>query len=134
MADPTEMHQVVMNLCLNAAHAMEENGGTMTVTLDEVVISSDFIDKPLEIKPGNYVQFTVEDTGHGIKYDIMNKIYDPFFTTKPVDKGTGMGLSVVHGIITDLKGFITFDSNPGKGTTFDVYLPIYDNKPGAEIV
>jgi len=121
-ADPTQMHQVLMNLCTNAGHAMEEDGGTLTVNLENAEIRAG--NAELNLKPGTYLKLTVNDTGHGMTSEVMEKIFDPYFTTKEPGQGTGIGLSVVHGIITQYGGAITAESQPGKGTTFHVYLPI----------
>ncbi|MBF0528548.1 MAG: PAS domain S-box protein [Deltaproteobacteria bacterium] len=122
-ADPTSIHQIVMNLCTNAAHAMEEKGGILSVNLEKVTVAPDFLGGNSELSAGNYVKLSVSDTGSGIKPEIMDRIFDPYFTTKGPGKGTGLGLAVIHGIVHSLKGAITVDSEPGKGTTFSVYLP-----------
>ncbi len=122
-ADPTQIHQIIMNLATNAFHAMEETGGKLTITLDEVKF--DHLDiLRLEMRPGTYICLCVTDTGTGMPADIVDKIFDPFFTTKPKGKGTGMGLSVVHGIVMKMNGDIRVYSEPGKGTRFSVYLPV----------
>lgn len=115
-----------MNLCTNAYHAMRENGGILQVLLTEVNIDSDDSGSHFDMNPGPYVRLTVSDTGHGIDPGVMERIFDPFFTTKKAGEGTGMGLSVVHGIIKSHGGNITVDSEPGRGTTFHVYLPRTD--------
>ena len=117
-ADPTQIHQVIMNLGTNAAHAMDENGGLLEVFLNEAEIE----DTP-ETGSRTYVVLTVKDTGRGIKKHILNRIFDPYFTTKPYGKGSGMGLAVVHGIVESHHGKITVDSTPGKGTVFQVFFP-----------
>jgi PAS domain S-box-containing protein len=120
--DPTQLHQILMNLCTNAFHAMEETGGVLTVNLNAVRLEAG--DLPAaSAKPGDYAEITVADTGAGIAEDIRTRIFDPFFTTKELGKGTGMGLSIVHGIVAEYNGFVALDSEPGKGTTFRVYLP-----------
>jgi signal transduction histidine kinase/CheY-like chemotaxis protein len=123
LADPTQLHQVVMNLATNAAHAMEKSGGVLTITLAEVDIGT----RPpllndLEHR-GRFLELTVADTGLGIEADILERIFDPYFTTKEKGKGTGMGLSVVHGIVRGCGGDISVESKPGEGTVFRVYLP-----------
>ena len=124
-ADPTEIHQILMNLCTNAGHAMEENGGDLEVTLINVDINEDFISMhPEKIIPGTYIKLSVSDTGYGITPDLMNRIFDPFFTTKAKGEGTGMGLSVVHGIVKKYSGLITVYSEPKKRTTFNIFLPV----------
>ncbi len=122
-ADPTQIHQIIMNLATNAFHAMEETGGKLTITLDEIEFDNMDILRP-EMSPGSYICLSVSDTGTGMSADIMDKIFDPFFTTKPKGKGTGMGLSVVHGIVMKMNGDIRVYSEPGKGTRFSVYLPV----------
>ncbi len=122
MADPTRLHQVMMNLCTNAGHAMRENGGLLEITLEEIALEADAI-KGKELEPGFYQRLTVSDTGHGMNVETQRRIFDPYFTTKKEGEGTGMGLSVAHGIIKSHKGEITVYSEPGKGTTFHVLLP-----------
>lgn len=122
MADATHIHQVVMNLCTNAIHAMEA-GGILGVYLKEVEIVDDQIRPEGFMMPGRFIKLTVSDTGQGIPLGIGNKIFDPFFTTKKRGEGTGMGLSVTHGIVQQYGGGIHFDSAPGKGSSFHVYLP-----------
>jgi len=123
-ADPTHMHQVVMNLCTNAAHAMEEEGGTLGVSLKEVDVSAAIAENLPGLSADRLVCLEIADTGRGMSRDILDRIFDPFFTTKEVGEGTGMGLAVVHGIISAHHGAITVDSSPGSGTTFKVYFPI----------
>lgn len=127
LADPVQIHQVILNLCTNAGHAMQENGGILTVTLARATPDKDLLGLNPISAHGDYVRIRIGDTGHGIPEKIRNRIFDPFFTTKNKDEGTGLGLSMVHGIITSLKGQITFDSKVGDGTIFDVYLPQIDD-------
>ena len=122
LADPTQMQQVIMNLCTNAAHAMREKGGTLDIQVNNHSVSPSN-GNPHGIKPGLYTRLTVRDTGAGMSPDIMDKIFDPFFTTKKLGEGTGLGLSVVHGIVKQSNGHITVESEPGKGSTFTVYFP-----------
>lgn len=124
LADPTQMHQVVINLCTNAYHAMVERGGVLGITLQEATVEPARGDGAPELPPGRYVVLTVSDTGCGIDQETMANIFEPYFTTKEVGKGTGLGLSVVHGIVKSHNGLITVSSEPGQGTTFNVYLPI----------
>jgi len=125
LADPTHIHQIIINLCTNAYHAMEEQGGTLYVSLKIIFIRTDDCSYPISLSPGEYVELMVSDTGCGIEHDIINKVFDPYFTTKNAGKGgTGMGLSVIHGIISNYGGAITVDSQVGKGTKFYVYLPV----------
>ena len=123
LANPVEIHQILMNLCTNAYHAMKEQGGELCVTLDTIYADADFIATRRHLHEGSYVRLTVSDTGHGIDSAIMERIFDPFFTTKPAGEGTGMGLSVVYGLVMSDGGDITVDSVPGKGTTFSIYFP-----------
>jgi len=127
MGDPTQIHQIIMNLCTNSAHAMEEKGGRLSVELRDIEVDKGFASKFINMKTGPYLHLTVADTGHGISKVDLEKIFEPFFTTKPEGKGTGLGLSLVHGIIKNHKGQIAVKSEPGKGTSFDVYLPVLDS-------
>ncbi len=123
LADPTQIHQIILNLCTNAGYAMKEKGGTLSVDLTDVEISPEdtYIIKNLESGP--YIKLTVKDTGCGMERDVMYRIFEPYFTTKEIGEGTGLGLSVVHGIVISHGGAITVYSEPAKGTTFYVYLP-----------
>ncbi|MBI5968531.1 MAG: PAS domain S-box protein [Deltaproteobacteria bacterium] len=121
--NPTQIHQVLMNLCTNAAHAMRENGGLLEIGLSKVDIDAVVAARYPDIHPGSYVRLSVSDTGHGMSPDILAKIFNPYFTTKQVGEGSGLGLAVVHGIVKSHEGEITVYSEPGKGTTFQVYLP-----------
>jgi CheY-like chemotaxis protein len=123
LADPTQMHQVLMNLCANASHAMQEKGGILEIKLADAVLGAELTPLREGLKPGRYVELTVEDTGHGIKPSIIESIFDPFFTTKPPGEGTGLGLSVVHGVVKSHDGDISVESTPGKGTRFRVLIP-----------
>ncbi len=125
-ADPTQINQIMINLCTNAAHAMEKKGGIMEVSLEKVTLDKQSVACCNDLTPGRYVKLTVSDTGQGIDSEIKAKIFDPYYTTKEIGKGTGMGLSIVHGIVKNHEGDITVDSNPGKGTTFHIYLPIIE--------
>jgi len=120
-ADPTQIHQMVMNLCANAYHAMRGTGGVLEVILDEASPDPDIYP---EIPPGSYVRLTVSDTGHGIPKNHITRIFDPYFTTKPVGEGSGLGLSMVHGIVRSHNGHISVHSEAGKGTRFDIWLPM----------
>ena len=123
LADPTHIHQIIMNLCTNAAHAMREKGGELNISVSKIFISDDAMSNHSEFKPGPYVNLKVADSGHGIEPSIMSRIFDPFFTTKKQGEGTGLGLSVVYGIVKGYDGVINVESHPGLGTTFDIYLP-----------
>jgi PAS domain S-box-containing protein len=123
LADPTQIHQVVMNLCTNASHAMREKGGVLEVGLAEVEMDdAEAVNAPA-LLPGSYLRLSVRDTGHGMDHATIERIFDPYFTTKGVGDGTGLGLAVVHGIVVRHEGGITVSSEPGKGTTFQVRLP-----------
>ncbi len=122
MADPTQVHQILMNLCTNATLAMETSGGVLDIRLQDANLEQERF-KNLHIKPGKYLQLSISDTGSGIHSNIINKIFDPYFTTRETGKGTGMGLAIVHGIINDYGGTITVDSELGKGTSFNIFLP-----------
>nr|MBF0222923.1 DUF3365 domain-containing protein [Desulfobulbaceae bacterium] len=125
MADQTQIHQVLMNLCTNAYHEMRETGGVLTVSLAKKVLEDgDAQLNELDICPGPYLTLSVQDSGPGIDQTIMTKIFEPFFTTKKHGEGTGMGLAVVHGIVKKHMGAIAVDSELGKGTTFTIFLPI----------
>jgi PAS domain S-box-containing protein len=128
LGDQIKIHQILMNLCTNASHAMLEKGGVLSVSLSEVEIDSDFSVKHFDIKPGSYLKLSVSDTGYGMSPSLMEHIFDPFFTTKGKGQGTGMGLSVVHGIVKSHNGTIHAYSEPGKGSTFNVYLPVIERQ------
>lgn len=123
-ADPTQIHQITMNLCNNAFHAMEETGGTLEISYSSFLLTPGDKNILPNLTPGEYCKLTISDTGHGLDPSIKERIFEPFFTTKAVGKGTGMGLSVVHGIVESYGGSITVTSSLGEGTTFDVYLPL----------
>jgi PAS domain S-box-containing protein len=122
LADPTQIHEVLINLCTNAAHAMED-GGIMEVSLTEVGLTPDIIPLSPDTDEGCYLRLGISDTGHGMDANTLEHIFEPYFTTKEVGKGTGFGLAVVHGIVKRHGGAITVHSSPGVGTTFYVYLP-----------
>ena len=123
LGDPTQIHQVLMNLCTNAVHAMRDQVGTLEVTLVDIFLEPKLGDPYSELHEGLHVQLIVKDTGHGIGPAIMDRIFDPFFTTKEAGVGTGLGLSVVHGIVKGHGGVIEVESEPGKGTMFKVLFP-----------
>jgi signal transduction histidine kinase/ActR/RegA family two-component response regulator len=125
LADSTHIHQIVMNLCMNANHAMMKTGGTLDVRLDEVKLDQRSAEKIPKLKKGEYIRLTISDTGHGMDIKTKERIFEPFFTRKEVGSGSGLGLSVVHGIINNYGGAIIVESTPGKGTTFMIYLPKY---------
>lgn len=123
LADPTQIHQIILNLCTNGAQAMERSGGILHVSLSRLEVTES--ERPLsaELKLGSYVCLTVQDNGVGIEQQHIDKIFDPYFTTKEVGKGSGMGLAVVLGIVKQHDGVITVDSRPGEGSAFTVYFP-----------
>ncbi len=123
-ADPTQLHQVVMNLCTNAIHAMKEQGGVLELTLEPVKIDGKTRGALSRLRRGDYVDLTVRDTGIGMDKQTLERIFEPFFTTKRSGEGTGMGLAVVHGIVTSLNGTIKVESELGKGTAFHIVLPL----------
>ncbi len=128
LGDATQIHQVVMNLATNAFHAMREPGGLLDVSVGEASIPEE---RPLELEhltPGRYLKLTVSDTGHGIDPSIMHRLFDPYFTTKPKEEGTGLGLAVVHGIVKHHGGAIQVKSRPGAGTTFNLYFPMMSDR------
>jgi len=125
-ADLTQIHQIILNLCTNAAQAMGEKGGFLDVTLMRIDVDSALPGRHPQLIPGSYAKLTVADTGTGIDPAIRDRIFEPFFTTKEIGEGTGLGLSVVYGIVTDHGGTITVSGEVGKGAVFDVYLPCAD--------
>ncbi len=129
LADPTQMHQVLMNLCTNAAQAMGNESGVLEVALSDVDIEYEADELALEKQSGPYIRLAVSDTGEGILPENVECIFDPFFTTKDLGQGTGMGLSVVHGIVRSHGGTIRVTSEPGKGTQFEVLLPRHELEP-----
>jgi len=132
LADPTQIHQVIMNLCTNAYHAMNEKGGVLEVSLVDIELDSEFTAKHLNTYPGPYLRLTVSDTGHGIEKKAIDRVFEPYYTTKGKSGGTGMGLAVVHGIVKSHAGIITVYSKPGKGSTFNVFLPIIEHAEAAK--
>jgi two-component system, cell cycle sensor histidine kinase and response regulator CckA len=131
LAHPTQIHQVLMNLCTNAAHAMRENGGKLTVTLDEAEFSSDTGLPPAGLATGRYLKLAVRDTGQGMSPDITERIFEPYFTTKKAGEGSGLGLAVVHGIVESHGGMIEVETEVQQGTTFRVYFPVIDEEAPA---
>lgn len=126
LADPTQIHQVVMNLCTNAYHAMSEDGGVLEIALLKENLDEESAAEFEDLIPGPYIKLTISDTGHGMDEEVMDQIFDPYFTTKEKGRGTGLGLSVVHGIVKSHGGAITVSSAPGKGTTFHALFPILE--------
>jgi PAS domain S-box-containing protein len=123
LADSSQIHQVLMNLGANAAHAMRDKGGVLSVRLAEIIVDASLAARFPGLKPEPHVRLSVSDTGHGMTAAVMERIFDPYFTTKGAGEGTGLGLSVVRGIVKSHGGVITVYSEPGEGTTFYVFLP-----------
>ncbi len=123
MADPAQIHQIIINLCSNSYQAMGEKGGILSISLNSIKFQNAQLINGTELAAGEYLQLDIFDTGPGIDAETRQRIFDPFFTTKAVNEGTGLGLSVVHGIVSALKGAITFTSEPSIGTTFSIYFP-----------
>jgi PAS domain S-box-containing protein len=123
MADGSQMHQIVMNLCTNAYHAMRDRGGVLTVLLDTFEVEEEFAALHTSLKPGPHVRMSVQDTGRGMSHELQERIFEPFFTTKPKGEGTGLGLSTVHGIVTSQRGVIVVYSEPDQGARFSILLP-----------
>jgi len=128
LGDPIQINQVMMNLCINSSHAMEETGGKLTLILEKVILDKNSAKAYPELTPGNHVQIMFMDTGQGIDPEIIDRIFDPYFTTKAVGKGSGMGLAVVHGIVKNHNGAISIKSKPGKGTGIRILFPMADKK------
>jgi len=126
MANFIQIHQVIMNICTNSLGAMTETGGTLTVSLQEVALEDDNPVQQNNLKPGRYACLTFQDTGSGMDRQTLDRIFEPYFTTKKFGTGTGLGLATVHGIVTSHGGDCLVDSAPGRGTTFRVYFPIID--------
>jgi signal transduction histidine kinase len=133
MGDPSQIHQVMMNLCTNAGHAMQAEGGILTVTLKHVELDELHNITYPDLKPGPYVKLSVSDTGCGMKPQVIERLFDPFFTTKPKGEGTGMGLAMVHGIVQDMNGVIDVYSEPGRGSTFNLLFPAIERRTTPEI-
>jgi PAS domain S-box-containing protein len=128
MADPTRIHQVLMNLCTNAYHAMRADGGILTVELNEIEMSDQDIPPDLNLPAGKYLELKVSDTGQGMDEETLGKAFDPYFTTKNVGEGTGLGLALVYGIVEEHGGHLKVESVVGKGSVFHVYFPRVDKK------
>ncbi len=124
LADPTQVHQIIMNLCTNANHAMEPDGGILTVTIEQATPTPQFFEQHPDLTPGSYLYLRVKDTGCGMSPALISSIFDPYFTTKDLGEGTGLGLSVVHGIVKEYGGEVLVDSVPERGSTFTILLPV----------
>ena len=127
LADPTQINQILMNLCTNAFHAMEDVGGSLSISLKNRKLTQDDLLNEPQVQPGDFVQLSVGDTGAGIPPEIRERIFDPYFTTKEVGKGTGLGLSIIHGIVKSSGGIVSYQSQPGEGTVFHILLPAITN-------
>lgn len=123
-ANETGIQQIIMNLCINAFHAMEESGGELSIGLYRTALSEDDLQFEEDIQSGEFIKISIRDTGYGIPTHVRDQIFDPYFTTKGMNKGTGMGLSIVHGIIKQYGGIINLHTETGVGTTFSIHLPI----------
>ena len=123
LADPTQIHQVLMNLCTNSSYAMREKGGVLEVSLCDVELGQECVSRYMKVEPGPYLRLTVSDTGTGMDPEIQQRIFEPYFTTKQHGEGTGMGLATVFGIVQNHKGTITVSSSPGQGATFNIFFP-----------
>jgi signal transduction histidine kinase/ActR/RegA family two-component response regulator len=132
LADPTQINQIVMNLCINASHAMEQTGGNLKVIVEKMILDDHSAKTYSNLEGGNYVKVIVSDTGPGISPKIIDQIFDPYFTTKEIGKGSGMGLAVVHGIVKNHGGAISVESSPGKGTKFSMLFPLVQQEPVVE--
>jgi PAS domain S-box-containing protein len=124
LADATHIHQILMNLCTNAAYAMKESGGMLSVSLQDVNLGKEDLSGHFGVVPGDFLKISVDDTGAGMAKDVQEKVFDPYFTTKVPGEGTGMGLAAVHGITGDLGGFVSLYSEPGQGTSMNIFLPL----------
>ncbi len=129
LADPTQVHQIVLNLCTNSLHAMRDGPGVLSVSVERAVLDEAKAAQMPKVEPGDYLCLRVVDTGHGMDADTLQRVFDPFFTTKKAGEGTGLGLAVVRGIVSDHRGGILVESQPGVGTTFRVYFPLCRSEP-----
>jgi CheY-like chemotaxis protein len=132
IANATQIHQVIMNLCTNASHAMDDQGGILTVDLVDVHLDDCRYVSGQKVVPGDYVKLAVTDTGCGIPSDIMDRIFEPYFTTKSVEEGTGMGLALVQSIINEAGGVVQVKSAVNAGTRFEILLPVTEKEKRAE--
>ncbi|MEW6674362.1 MAG: PAS domain S-box protein, partial [Thermodesulfobacteriota bacterium] len=133
LADPTQVNQIMMNLCINASQAMEQTGGVLSIRVENIILDEDSAKSYPDLGPGKYVGVSISDTGPGIAPEIIDRIFEPYFTTKEIGKGSGMGLAVVHGIVKNHNGAISVDSRIGKGASFTVLFPTAAEKPLTEI-
>ncbi len=133
LADGTQIYRVLMNLCINAAHAMQDNGGVLEISLEDVDIDAGAAARYPDLKVGPFLRLTVSDTGHGMNPEVRERIFDPFFTTKGLSEGTGMGLAVVYGIVKNYGGAIKVKSEPGNGSVFQIFFPRFNEAVAPEI-
>ncbi len=133
LGDPTQMNQLMMNICTNASQAMEETGGTIEVKLEILIIDEKSANNYPKLSVGNHIKISVSDTGPGITPNILDRIFDPYFTTREFGESSGMGLTIVHGIVKNHNGVITVKSELGEGTTFNILFPVIDEEPKIEI-
>ncbi|MDM8538172.1 response regulator [Desulfobacterales bacterium HSG17] len=131
--DPIQINQVMMNLCTNASQAMQDTGGTLKIDVVTAFLNKEAAENYINLSAGNHIKITVSDSGPGIEPDVIDKIFDPYFTTKEFGAGSGMGLAVVHGIVKNHNGAIFVDSTPEEGATFNIFFPIIDELPEPEI-
>jgi len=124
LGDPTQIHQVIMNLCTNAYHSMMGKGGTLGIKLDEITIPGTSKISGLKLLPGRYLKLEISDTGDGMEKATLEKIFDPYFTTKKSGKGTGLGLAIVLRIVNEHNGHINVVSEQGQGSIFELFFPI----------
>jgi len=132
LADPTQINQIIMNLCINASHAMKQTGGKILVTVETISLDDNSIKDYPCLETGRHVKVTVSDTGPGIDPEIIDKVFDPYFTTREIGKGSGMGLAVVFGIVKNHSGAISVESTPGQGTKFTMFFPLAQRKAAPE--
>ncbi len=132
LADATQIHQIILNLCTNAYHALPYGTGEISVSLSELTSNNGTEKRPSDLKPGRYAVLSVSDNGTGMTSEVLPRIFEPFFTTKKRGQGTGLGLSVVHGIITDHDGTVDVESAPSKGTTIRIFLPVVEEERSLE--
>lgn len=125
IGDPTQIHQIVMNLSTNSYHAMKDKGGVLSISLEQLFVNPSDASDSVVTKAGEYLKLMIRDTGNGIPQNIISRIFDPYFTTKPIGEGTGLGLSMVHGIVSSMQGFIEVESKENTGTVFTIYFPAY---------
>jgi CheY-like chemotaxis protein len=126
LGDPTHISQIILNLCTNAYHAMMETGGILRVSLTEIDLTGEETWQDFPLAPGRYLRLSVSDTGKGMSPEVQAQIFEPYYTTKKIGEGTGLGLAVVHGIVTSCNGAIRVSSSPGQGAIFQVYLPLLE--------